>query len=184
VEEIMQLEEFRTKLAATAQPVVVDIWAPWCGPCRTLSPRLDEVGGEFAGQVEVWKINADEEPALVRELRVMGIPTLLFYRHGTEIARRTGVQSVGALREMFTAALANDTALPAAGGMSDMTRILRLASGVALLVLASVTGWPWILLGAAGVILFSAVYDRCPIWNALMDRLHRAPAESDAASRS
>ncbi len=182
----MELQEFRTKLEATAQPVVVDIWAPWCGPCRTLSPRLEQVGGEFAGQVEVWKINADEEPALVRELRVMGIPTLLFYRHGTEIARRTGVQSVGALREQFTAALADDPALPVPAGLSDTTRLLRLASGIALLVLAAFTGWPWLLLGAAGVILFSAVYDRCPIWNALMDRLHRAPtpAESDARSRS
>ena len=69
------------------------------------------------------------------------------------------------------------------GDVSHLLLALRLASGIALLVLAAFTGWPWLLLGAAGVILFSAVYDRCPIWNALMDRLHRAPAESDAASR-
>lgn len=182
----MQFEEFREKLAAAEHPVIVDIWAPWCGPCRTLSPRLDQVAGEFGGQVDVWKINADEEPALVRALRVMGIPTLLLYKRGTEIARRTGVQSVSALRDLFTAALATDSALPAPAGLSDTTRFLRLASGVALLVLASVTGWPWILIGAAAVILFSAVYDRCPIWNGLMDRLRRTPSpvESDAAGRS
>ncbi len=182
----MQFEEFREKLEATEHPIIVDIWAPWCGPCRTLSPRLDQVAGEFDGQVEVWKINADEEPALVRDLRVMGIPTLLVYRKRTEIARRTGVQSVNALRDLFTAALTADSALPASAGLSDTTRFLRLASGIALLVLASVTGWPWILLGAAAVILFSAVYDRCPIWNALMDRLRRTPppVESDAAGRS
>lgn len=182
----MEYEEYRKNLEAAEHPVVVDIWAPWCGPCRTLSPRLDQVAGEFDGQIEVWKINADEEPALVRELRVMGIPTLLFYRQGTEIARRTGVQPVSALRDLFTAALTADNALPAPAGLSETTRFLRLASGVALLVLASATGWPWILVGAAAVILFSAIYDRCPIWNALMDRLRRTPppVESDATGRN
>ena len=143
-------------------------------------PALDEVGGEFAGQVEVWKINADEEPALVRELR-MGIPTCSSSpRH--EIAGAPAC-SLSARCAMFTRCVADDPALPVQAGLSDTTRLLRLASGIALLVRWQPTGWPW-LARRGRVILFSAAYDRCPIWNALMDRLHRAPAESDAASRS
>ena len=99
----MQSEEFFAKVQAAPNPVVVDIWAPWCGPCRTLSPRLQQVADEFSGQVDVWKINADEAPALVKTLGVMGIPTLLLYRNGEEIGRRTGVKSLAALRGKYEA---------------------------------------------------------------------------------
>lgn len=178
----MQSEEFFAKVQAAPNPVVVDIWAPWCGPCRTLSPRLQQVADEFSGQVDVWKINADEAPGLVKTLGVMGIPTLLLYRNGEEIGRRTGVQSLAALRDLFTAVLADEPAMPSATGLSDTTRFLRLASGVALLVVASLTGWPWVLIGAGVAIMFSAVYDRCPIWKALTARVRgasSAPAEGD-----
>ena len=90
----MNLAEFQAKLQANSRPVIVDIWAPWCGPCRTLSPRLAQVSDAYAGQVDVWKINADEEPELARALKIMGIPTLLMFHDGKEVARRTGLQSV------------------------------------------------------------------------------------------
>lgn len=169
----MNLEEFQTKLRASEHPVVVDIWAPWCAPCRALSPRLAQVGESYAGQVEVWKVNSDEEPELARALRIMGIPTLLFYRNGQEVARRTGVQSVEVLQQMFDTLLQDDAPV-ASPGLSDATRWLRLLVGFALLVIAALTGWAPLLLIAGGLIIFSGIYDRCPIWKAITSRLRGA----------
>lgn len=170
----MKIEEFHKRLQESALPVVVDVWAPWCGPCRTLSPRLDKVGESFTGQVEVWKINADESPELTRSLGVMGIPTLIFYKEGVEVTRRTGVQSADALRELFESLLSENASVPISG-MAEQTRLLRLISGFALWVLAAFTGWSPILLIVGGVIIFSGIHDRCPIWQAVKERFRGSP---------
>lgn len=170
----MNAAEFQTRLQAHGRPVIVDVWAPWCGPCRTLAPRLSQVGDAYAGQVDVWKINADEAPELARDLRIMGIPTLILYRNGAEVARRTGLQSVETLRELFDLLLTGADPAPHTGP-SDATRTLRLLSGLALWVLAAFTGWPPVLLAVGAVILFSGVYDRCPLWQAVMAKVRGAP---------
>jgi thioredoxin len=166
----MNAAEFQTRLQAHERPVVVDVWAPWCGPCRALGPRLSQVGDTYAGQVDVWKINADEAPELVHELLIMGIPTLILYRNGVEVTRRTGLQSVEALRELFDLLLTGAAPAPHAGP-SDATRTLRLLSGLALWVLAAFTGWSPVLLAVGAVILFSGVYDRCPLWQAVIAKV-------------
>jgi thioredoxin len=171
----MKIEEYQTRLQASESPIVVDVWAPWCGPCRTLSPRLDQVGESFAGQVEVWKINADESPELTRSLGIMGIPTLIFYRNGAEVARRTGVQPVDALRQMFDMLMNNEAPAPASG-MNEATRRLRLISGFALWAIAALTGWSPVLLVVGGLIIFSGIHDRCPLWQAVTERLRGSPA--------
>ena len=122
----MNFAEFQSQLQASKRPVIVDLWAPWCGPCRTLSPRLDQVSNTFAGQVEVWKINADESPEVARALNVMSIPTLIIYKDGKEVTRRIGVQSVAALEQLFASLLSADVVTPPASIMSDSTRRLRL----------------------------------------------------------
>ncbi|MCS6828776.1 MAG: thioredoxin [Caldilinea sp.] len=166
----MRFEEFRERLRKSQRPVVVDVWAPWCGPCRTLSPRLEKVAESFAGQVDLWKLNADEAPELARELGVMGIPTLIFYRNGVEITRCMGVQSQEDLFRLFAMLLNEQVPMPSTP-MSDATRWLRLLSGLALWTIASFSSWSPVLLIAGAILLFSAVYDRCPLWQTLRRRL-------------
>lgn len=172
----MNLAEFQVRVQANPRPVIVDIWAPWCGPCRTLSPRLAQVSEAYVGQVDVWKINADEEPELARALRIMGIPTLLLFRDGQEVARRTGLQSVEVLRSMFDMLLvtAGGDAAPHIARLSDTERWLRLATGAILVVLPLLMGWSPFLAIVGAIILFSGVYDRCPLWQALTTKLRIA----------
>ena len=160
---------FADRLKQTEPPVLVEIWAPWCLPCRRMAPDLERLEQEYAGQVEVWKVNADEESDLVQELNVFGIPTLILYHQGEELLRRTGAQSRPALETLFSAAHAGGA--NAELGLSNSDRVIRLMAGVGLLMVALLSGPSWILTLAGSLILFSAVYDRCPIWRLVSTRL-------------
>jgi thioredoxin 2 len=76
--------------ARTSLPVLVDLWAPWCGPCRTIAPGVARAAVLFAGQLKVVKVNVDVAPAVSAQFGVQGIPTLLVLRHGKPIARQVG----------------------------------------------------------------------------------------------
>jgi thioredoxin 2 len=86
-------------------PVVVDLWAPWCGPCRMVSPVLSELAAELAGRIKLVKVNVDESPQLQRRFGVQSIPTLLILRNGTEIARQVGAPPAASLRAWVNNAL-------------------------------------------------------------------------------
>jgi thioredoxin 2 len=95
-------------------PVLVDFWAPWCGPCRMVSPVLAQLAGEKPGQVKLVKINVDEAPQLGQRFGVQAIPTLMVFRDGQLVSRQTGAAPAPALRSWLDQSLTRP-ATPAAG---------------------------------------------------------------------
>jgi thioredoxin 2 len=86
-------------------PVLLDLWAPWCGPCRAVSPALENLAREHAGLVKLVKVNVDESPGVAARFGVQGIPTLLVLDKGTVVARQTGAAPEPALRQWLDQAL-------------------------------------------------------------------------------
>ena len=82
---------FAAEVESSPVPVVLDLWAPWCGPCRMLEPVIEELATEMAGRLRFAKLNVDENPATASRFRVQSIPTLLVLRGGQEIDRMVGV---------------------------------------------------------------------------------------------
>ena len=89
-----------------AVPVLVDFWAPWCGPCRMVSPALTQLATEQPGRVKLVKVNVDEAPRLQQRFGVQSIPTLMVIRNGEVIARQAGAAPVTALRSWLEKSLA------------------------------------------------------------------------------
>ena len=87
-------------------PVIVDLWAPWCGPCRAVSPALEQLARDLAGQVKLVKVNVDVSPRLSQRFGAQAIPTLLVLRGGQVTARQTGAAPPAALRAWVSQALA------------------------------------------------------------------------------
>jgi thioredoxin 1 len=81
---------FQKDVLESTATVIVDFWAPWCGPCRQLSPIVDEVAKEFAGKVEVFKCNIDENPETPSKFMVRGIPTLMIFKDGKLLDTKVG----------------------------------------------------------------------------------------------
>jgi len=99
-------KEWQESVLNADTPVVVDFWAPWCGPCRAVAPILDDLASEFDGKVQIVKVNVDEEPALSGEYGVQAIPTMIVFKNGKEIERVIGARGKNDLRTSFNQAIA------------------------------------------------------------------------------
>ncbi len=97
---------FATYVERTTLPVLVDFWAPWCGPCRMMAPVLERAAHERATTLQVAKINTDEQQDLAGRFNIRSIPTLILFRDGREIARQSGAVDGGTLSRWLDSALA------------------------------------------------------------------------------
>jgi thioredoxin 2 len=97
--------DFHDVVVDSSVPVLVDLWAEWCGPCRMVSPALEQVARDLAGRLKLVKVNVDTAPALARRFEVQGIPTLLLLKSGSVVARRTGAVPLEEIRRWVDSSL-------------------------------------------------------------------------------
>ncbi len=85
-------DNFEEEVLKSEEPVVVDFWAPWCGPCRVLGPVIEELAEELKGKAKVAKLNVDDNQQLAAEYEVRGIPTVIVFKNGQPVERIVGIQ--------------------------------------------------------------------------------------------
>ena len=96
---------FKTEVSDSPLPVLVDFWAPWCGPCKMITPVLDELAQEYDGKAKIVKINIDDNQNTPAQFGVRSIPTLILFKNGNEVEKIIGAQSKDKLKAMIDSAL-------------------------------------------------------------------------------
>lgn len=105
-------DTFEDEVLKSDTLVIVDFWAPWCGPCRMVAPILDKLAKEFAGQIKIAKVNTDENPGLSQAFQIRSIPTLMIIKNRTMIFNQPGALPEPALRDLIQQAIALDVPMP------------------------------------------------------------------------
>ncbi|MBV9654988.1 MAG: thioredoxin TrxA [Acetobacteraceae bacterium] len=96
---------FEADVLKAPGPVLVDFWAEWCGPCRAISPALEEIAGELAGKLTIAKVNVDENPKTPNDYGVRGIPTLILFKDGKPAATQVGALPRSRLKDWVTSSI-------------------------------------------------------------------------------
>lgn len=165
----MRLSVLENKIKNTTTPLVVDFWAPWCGPCKMTKPILEKLREEYAGKVDVLFINADNSKKIMQHYRIMGIPTMMAFRDGESMFRRTGGQTETSYRAVFDALLADGKFK---APMKPIDRFLRLGAGAVLILWGLNTGIWW-LMGIGGVVALMGIVDLRSLWTTLTNFFRR-----------
>ena len=98
--------DFEAQVLKATEPVVVDFWAEWCGPCKMIAPALEEIAGSLNGKVKIVKLNVDESPATAQKYGIMSIPTLMLFKNGELASRQVGAAPKQKLEQWITTATA------------------------------------------------------------------------------
>lgn len=160
----MDPNEFKQKIKAHTRPVVVDFWAPWCGPCRVTKPVLEKLAKEFDGKVDFWAVNADDNSEVLQSLGISGIPTLVIFNNNSsdEVGRVVGARPESLYRQMFTDLA--EGRMPSIAGLSTFDRLMRI--GLAVIVAGVGLGAQpinWLLVAIAVVLAGMAFIDKLPL---------------------
>jgi thioredoxin 2 len=101
----LNAQSFDTHASKSDIPLLVDFWAPWCGPCKAMAPQFEKAATSLEPQVRLAKVNTDDEQALAGRFRIQGIPTMILFQHGKEIARQSGALNAAGIESWVQQAL-------------------------------------------------------------------------------
>jgi thioredoxin 1 len=97
--KVINSSEFKNQVLEASQPVMVDFFAEWCGPCKMLAPALEELSSEMAGKAKVLKVDVDRSPDLARQFGISGVPTVIIFKNGAAVEKMVGFQPKQALKK-------------------------------------------------------------------------------------
>jgi thioredoxin 2 len=103
----LNAQSFETHASKSDIPLLVDFWAPWCGPCKAMAPQFEKAAGSLEPQVRLAKVNTDDEQELAGRFRIQGIPTMILFQRGKEVARQSGAMNASGIESWVQQALRN-----------------------------------------------------------------------------